>query len=183
MFRYRLNTIFVLLSATVGACATHPVQVVDLAKGSSATAVLSIECNAACESVIEKEFKYGKRYLDNGISPAMLYEVNGTQGSQTWRCADCAVTVVNAFNDSWSGGYKVIVPAGATTLVVTANDYRVMHKTKYRVAFPAVEGRVYSLVQVQRNPLENENAWMPIIVDTIEKRVVYPTDRNRWLVR
>lgn len=126
---------------------------------------------------------YGKRHFHSGISPALLYEINGLQGTQTFRCADCAGTVVNAFNDSWSGAYRLVIPAGETILMVSVGDFRVRNKSKYKVAFQAIPGRTYALLQVQKNPLETEDSWMPVVVDTSENKIAFPRDGTRWLRR
>lgn len=165
------------------ACVTQPVKDIDLSNGSPATAVLSSECSAACELLIEKSFTYGKRAFHNGISAAILYEVNGTPGTHTFRCADCVGTTVNAFNDSWSGAYKVTIPAGATTLTASVNDFRVRDKSKYPIAFQAVAGRSYALMQIHKNPASNGDGWMPILIDTVENRIVFPPENNRWFGR
>lgn len=174
-------SIFCLLLLT--ACATQPVKNLDLSNGSSQKAVLSSECSAECILLVEKTFTYGKRIFHNGISSGILYEVNGVPGAHTFRCADCAGTIVNAFNDSWSGAYKVTIPAGATNLTVSVNDFRVRDKSKHRIEFQAIAGRNYALVQVQKNPLGNEDGWMPIVIDTVGNRIVTPLESNRWLRR
>lgn len=173
----------ILVALLISSCATQVVKELDLSNGKPDTAVLSVQCNPGCEAAIASSFTYGKRYFDSGIGPALLYEVNGLQGSQTFRCADCVGTVVNAFNDSWSGGFRLIIPAGETSLTVSVSDFRVSNKSKYKVAFQAVAGRTYALLQVQKNPLQNEDSWMPVIVDTVENKIAFPRDGTRWLRR
>ncbi len=178
-----LKIIATFLIFLFSSCATQLVKEVDLSNNLSGKAVLSTECNATCEAVIATSFTYGKRYFNSGIGPALVYEVNETKGSQTFRCPDCVGKVINAFNDSSSGTYKITVPAGETNLVVSIDDFRVRNPSKYKIAFQAVVGRTYAVLQIQKNPLGNEGDWIPIIIDTVENRVIFPFDNKRWFHR
>lgn len=170
-----------VVSGLLFGCAISLPSAVDLSGNARHSATLMSSCNSACESVIEKTFTYGRRSLHNGISTAILYEVNGTPGAHTFRCADCAGRIVNAFNESWSGKYQVIVPSGETEVVVGINDFRVHTESRHKIRFRAADGRTYAILSIQKDPVNAVGPWIPIVFDTVENRVVFPSTSDHWL--
>ncbi len=135
--------------------------------------VLTSECDSACNKLLKSQFVFFTPLLNPGVGSAILNEIDGKPGNTTTSCLDCRNTARNIYNESGNYGFEIRLSSGRHELKLSKDDYRSSFSENIPIILITKQAHRYFIGNISRSV--NSSEWSPVIVDTTDMKIIYPT--------
>ncbi len=153
----------------------------------SGVSEISTACSEACINSLEKLF--GVNFSEFGAVSVMapvLEQLDGVRGSHSPQCIDCSgPTPPFIFNDPWDFNYRIKVPEGKHSALVSVQYAGAAWPSSEVIEFRTSEGKSYFLGQILVTMGVDTSSgykWHPVVVELASGKVVYP-ESVEWRAR
>ena len=166
-----------LLSLFLFGCSSGPTKIQlfgNTTLSDPKNSVLTSECDKACNNLLKRTFTFASPLLNPDVGSAILNEIDGENGSTTTSCMDCRNTARLIYNESGNFGFEIELTSGTHTLKVSKDDYRSSLSENIPITIVTKPAHRYFIGNISKT-IEG-SAWSPVIVDTTEMTVLYPSE-------
>jgi len=168
--------VLLLSSLFLLGCSSTPSKIQlfgDVSQEDPNNSVLTSECDSACNKLLKSQFTFFTPLLNPGVGSAILNEIDGKPGGTTTSCLDCRNTARNIYNESGNYGFEIRLGSGNHSLTVSKDDYRSSFAENIPIMLFTKQAHRYFIGNISRSV--NSPEWSPVIVDTTDMKVIYPT--------
>ena len=144
-------------------------------------------CDDKCRVLIEKKFLEDSHEVGfNGLLVPYIQRIDGILGTTNYnRCLDCSgagdQTVHNVFD---ARGFKIGVDPGEHVLDLYVQYWLARSNKIVSIRFESEADTTYFVGEVldviDRDRIHPKYRWHPVVVDTSNNNIIYPTDFN-WV--